>query len=176
MNALVDLEAEDRESVEAFLLERSEAAFRALYRRHTPRLYQLALRLSGWREEEAREIVQESWVRAVRKLPGFRWESKLSTWLCGIVALRAGEARRSGAPVVPIEAGVEAPAAHEVERSLDLERAIAALPPGYRRILILHDVEGHTHAEIAALLGIGPGTSKSQLFEARRALRQKLGR
>ncbi len=163
--------------MEAFLRERSEAAFRALYRLHSPRLYQLALRLSGWREDEAREIVQESWVRAMRKLAEFRWESKLSTWLAGTVVRRACETRRAGREEVPIdehlaERAVRVP--HEL--AWDLERAIAALAPGYRRVLILHDVEGHTHAEIAALLRIEPGTSKSQLFEARRVLRQKLGR
>lgn len=161
--------------MEAFLHGRSEAAFLSLYRRHTPRLYQLALRLSGWREEEARDIVQESWTRAVRGLPEFRWESKLSTWLSGIVVRRACEARRARGSILPIE-GADGPAPAAAELKLDLERAIAALPPGYRRVLLLHDVEGHTHLEIAALLGIEAGTSKSQLFEARRVLRQKLGR
>lgn len=175
MDPIPDLEAEERRSVEAFLLERSDAAFLALYRRHTPRLYQLALRLSGWREEEAAEILQESWVRAVRNLPQFRWESKLSTWLSGIVVRRACETRRARGAILPIERA-DGPAPAIAEMKLDLERAIAALPPGYRRVLILHDVEGHTHLEIAALLGIEPGTSKSQLFEARRTLREKLGR
>jgi RNA polymerase sigma-70 factor (ECF subfamily) len=171
-------EGEDRSLVEAFLRNRSEAAFRALYRRHTPRLYQLALRLAGWREEDACEIVQESWVRAVRKLPEFRWDSKLATWLTGIAVNRAFEVRRARPMALPLEgnAAENAAATAPAELRVDLERAIAGLPQGYRRVLVLHDVEGHTHAEIGALLGIGEGTSKSQLFEARKALRVKLGR
>lgn len=177
MESIPDRESEDRSLVEAFLRERSEAAFRALYHLHSPRLYQLALRLSGWHEEEAREIVQESWVRAMRKLAEFRWESRLSTWLAGIVVRRACEARRTRRLEVPMEEHLpENAASRSQEPDWDLERAIAALAPGYRRVLILHDVEGHTHAEIAALLGIEAGTSKSQLFEARKVLRRKLGR
>ena len=176
MESIADREAEERSLVDAFLRDRSEAAFRALYRRHSPRLYQLALRLSGWREEEACEIVQDSWIRAVRKLAEFRWESKLSTWLTGIVVRRACEARRARSLELPIEEHLPESAAVPHELTWDLEREIAALPPGYRRVLVLHDVEGHTHAEIGGLLGIEAGTSKSQLFEARRMLRQKLGR
>jgi RNA polymerase sigma-70 factor, ECF subfamily len=169
----------DRALVERVVRERSEAAFRSLYQRHTPRLYQLALRLAGWREDEAAEILQDSWVRATRKLPEFRWESALSTWLAGIVVNRSREARRErtgglasledlgGEPRAPLP-GAEA--------KLDLERAVASLPAGYRRVLILHDIEGYTHPEIGGLLGVEVGTSKSQLFEARRALRRALGR
>jgi len=177
MNLLEEATSQDRALVDRFLRDRSESAFRALYHRHAPRLYQLALRLAGWREDEAAEILQDSWVRATRKLPEFRWESALATWLAGIVVNRSREARRerTGGPI-PLETlGAEPPGPSAgSETRLDLERAVASLPEGYRRVLILHDIEGYTHPEIGGVLGIEVGTSKSQLFEARRALRRRL--
>ena len=111
-------------------------------------------------------------MRAVRGLAGFRGESAFATWLTGIVIRCSLEALRKRGPdhVATSEASVN-PAPH---LALDLERAVAALPDGYRTVLILHDVEGLTHDEIAGVLEIEPGTSKSQLFHARRALRYRL--
>jgi RNA polymerase sigma-70 factor (ECF subfamily) len=168
----------DHALVDRIAGERSEAAFRSLYQRHTPRLYQLALRLAAWREDEAAEILQDSWVRAARKLHEFRWESALSTWLAGFVVNRSREARRdragAHAPLAALDGDPRAPLP-KAEAKIDLERAVATLPEGYRRVLILHDIEGYTHLEIGGLLGVEAGTSKSQLFEARRALRRALG-
>jgi len=171
--------SQDRALVDRFVRDRSEAAFRAIYQRHAPRLYQLALRLAAGRADEAAELLQDAWIRAARKLPEFRWESALATWLAGIVVNRSREARRARADrPASIEAVGTEPAgpAAGSEARLDLERAVASLPEGYRRVLILHDIEGYTHAEIGGVLGIEVGTSKSQLFEARRALRRALGR
>jgi len=179
MDPLASAAELDRSLVDRVVRDRSEAAFRSLYQRHTPRLHQLALRLAGWREDEAAEILQDSWVRAARKLAEFRWESALSTWLAGIVVNRSREARRERAGgFAPVEAlcGEPPTAPPGAEARIDLERAVAALPEGYRRVLILHDIEGYTHPEIGGLLGVEVGTSKSQLFEARRALRRALGR
>lgn len=167
----------DRELVARFLTDRSEAAFRQLYRRHTPRLYQTVLRLLGGSETEAEDAVQEVWLRAADGLDGFRWVSALPTWLTGIAVNICRERRRSRPPEVEAETPGE-PAAAFTDGSggaaLDLERALAALPDGYRRVVVLHDVEGYTHEETARLLGVEAGTSKSQLHQARRALRRLL--
>lgn len=133
-------------------------------------MYGVALRLVGRRGEDAEDAVQEAWLRAFRGLRTFRGESSLNTWLVGIAvrcALEICRRRRDADDVgeVAVPAGREA---------IDLERAVAALAPGYRHVLILHDVYGYTHAEIATLLEIEEGTSKSQLSRARSLMRQLL--
>lgn len=168
----------DRELAGEYLRSRSEPAFREIYRRHSPSVFGLALRLSGYRREEAEEAVQETWIRACRKLPGFRWESSLRTWLCSIAVMCLRERRRAASrrPEEELPSGdlpMEAPRAQGGD-ALDLERAIASLPEKFRHVLILRDIQGYTHREIGRLLEINPGTSKSQLFRARRAVRQAL--
>jgi RNA polymerase sigma-70 factor (ECF subfamily) len=164
---------DDRRLVEAFLAG-DEDAFRQVFRRHSPRLYALALRLTGGRTADAEDTLQECWVRAARRLAGFEWRSQLSTWLTAILINCARERRRRSLPLADADlAQVWAPARSHAE-ALDLDRAIAALPDGYREVLVLHDVEGYTHAEIGTLLGVSAGTSKSQLFHARRAVRARL--
>ena len=165
----------DRDLVTRFLAHGDEEAFRLLFRRHTPRLYALTLRLCGGRGDEAEDVIQTTWVRAAGQLARFEWRSALSTWLTGIAINCAREARRTrslDASVETLEA-LAAPAAPPGAR-IDLDRAIAALPDGYREVLVLHDVEGLTHVEIAASLGVAVGTTKSQLFHARRAVRRWL--
>jgi RNA polymerase sigma-70 factor (ECF subfamily) len=170
-------ETTDRDLANALLRDGDEDAFRELYARHTGRLYQFVLRMLAGAEVEAEDVVQETWLRAVERLDGFRWESQLSTWLTGIgINLCRDRLRKRGREVDAKEGTVTpvvAPAVHE-ER-IDLERAIALLPAGYREVLILHDVEGFTHGEIGERLGIAEGTSKSQLFFARRTMRRLLG-
>ncbi len=165
---------DDLALVERFLRARGEDAFRALYRAHTPALYALALRLTGGDQSEAEDLVQESWVRAVRALSSFRARSALRTWLCGLLVnvrrerIRA-DWRRVDAPDIEPAADAGAP-----DDALDLERAIGALPEGARDVFVLHDVYGYTHREIAELLGVAEGTSKSQLTRARNLLRSSL--
>ena len=170
--------ADDRMLAEAVLRDGEEPAFRELYRRHTPALYQLALRMLGGSEADAQDVIQETWVRATTRLGGFRWESSFRTWLIGIGLNRARELlrRRSRRPTVELDELTlpHAPASRDGDR-VDLERAIAGLPDGSRAVLVLHDIEGFTHEEIGRQLGIATGTSKSQLFQARRALRARLG-
>ncbi len=161
----------DRTLAEEFL-DGSEAAFRQLYRRHTPRLRGLVVRLVGAASDEADDVVQESWLRACAALERFRWESALSTWLCGIAVRVALEAMRRGARWTSDDGLEQRPAPGPVPGDgLDVQRALATLPPRQRAVLVLHDVEGYTHDEIAELLGIVAGTSKSQLAHAREALR-----
>ena len=165
----------DRQLVEDFVSRRDEAAFLALYRRHTPALLGLAARLSAGERRDAEEVVQEAWARAAAGLESFRWDSSLRTWLSGIVVNGWREWMRAHRRDVPLDDEPEtgAPASPAAER-IDLERAVARLPDGFRAVLVLHDVEGFTHEEIGRLLGMETGTSKSQLSRARQALRRHL--
>jgi RNA polymerase sigma-70 factor (ECF subfamily) len=162
----------DRFLVEAFLRHHDEIAFRALFARHTPAMYGLALRLLGGAGREAEDVVQESWLRACRSLDRFAWKSALATWLVGITINCARETLRRRTPEFPLEREPSTGPANPGER-LDLERALAALPDGYRAAIVLHDLLGLTHAEVGERLGIDAGTSKSQLWRARRALRER---
>jgi RNA polymerase sigma-70 factor (ECF subfamily) len=169
---------EDRKLVTAYLRDRGEEAFRALYRRHTPAVLGFVSRLVGGRSAEAEDIVQTAWIRAAARLDRFRWDSSLRTWLTGIALNCHRESVRSERRAVSVglpEFPAAAPVHLEIPR-IDLERAIAQLPDGYREVLILHDVEGYTHEEIGNLMGIHNGTSKSQLSRARRAVRRWLAR
>lgn len=170
-------EPDDRELVRRIVADRSEADFRLLYRRHTGALFALATRLAG-HEGDPADLVHETWIRVTRGLPDFRWDSRLFTWMRGILINCHREAYRRNARLRLLTTDVESlpssrpPSA--VEARVDLERAMAALPEGYRRVVVLHDVEGFTHNEIGALLDIDPGTSKSQLSRGRARLRAAL--
>jgi RNA polymerase sigma-70 factor (ECF subfamily) len=167
--------AADRDLVQHYLARADEVAFLALYRRHTPGLFGLAARLAGGDHGLAEEIVQEAWVRAAEGFASFRWESSLRTWLSGIVVngwREIARARRHD-PFCANESDAVEPEPREPDQ-IDLERAVAQLPDGFRTVLVLHDVEGFTHEEIGRLLRIEAGTSKSQLARARQALRRRL--
>ena len=161
----------DGDLVARFRDHGDESAFRALYARHAPALYALLRRLAGPAAEDA---LQETWMRAARRLADFRGDSALRTWLFGIAINAARETWRGRAPreaAAPGEAVAPGPGA---EIALDLQDAVAALPEGYRTVLLLHDAWGYTHAEVGALLGVDEGTSKSQLAHARAAVRRRL--
>jgi RNA polymerase sigma-70 factor (ECF subfamily) len=163
----------DEDLVVAFRRDGDETAFRHLFRRHSPMMYALARRMLGRVGSEAEDAVQEAWVRAVGALATFGWRSSLRTWLVGITINCCREILRVRSPGFQLGAELEpSPGAATREERLDLERAIERLPDGYRAVLVLHDIEGLTHAEIADRLGIDLGTSKSQLSRARRALRR----
>lgn len=174
--ARAETDPRDRDEVRHFLQKSDEQSFRALYRRHTPYLYQFALRM-GQAPEVAEEVVQEAWVRAVTALPEFRWQSSLRTWLCGIAVncwreMVRKRVRGKEASLPPPEAlPSPAPKPHQ---KLDLERLVGELPERYREVLVLHDIEGYSHEEIGRLLQIEVGTSKSQLSRARKSLRARL--
>ncbi len=160
--------------VQQFLRTRGEQAFRALYRAHTPALYALAFRLTGGDQVEAEDLVQESWARAVRSLSTFRADSALRSWLCGLLVNARRERIRRVWHIVdaPDFEALAPDSAGDI--ALDLERAIATLPAGARDVFVLHDVYGYKHDEIAAMLGIVSGTSKSQLTRARGLLRARI--
>jgi RNA polymerase sigma-70 factor (ECF subfamily) len=166
----------DRELADLVIHQGDEDAFRLLYRRHTPAVYQFVLRLVGGNLQEAEDIIQETWMRAARGLEGFRWKSALRSWLTGIALNRVREmARKRKRSLTEVDSDWEAPGTHfDPGQQIDLERALELLPPGFRTVLVLHDVEGFTHQEIGNRLGITDGTSKSQLHGARRAMRKLL--
>ena len=156
-------------------------AFEALYRQHAPRLYTLASRMAGSRDA-GEDLLQDIFLLAFRRLEGFRGDSSIGTWLYRLALnhcldfVRSRRARMGrltdpldGAPANEPLAPREAP----IER-LDLERAIEGLPGGCRAAFVLHDVEGFNHQEVAEMLGIAEGTSKSQVFKARAKLRAYL--
>ena len=182
--------SEDRRLVAELLATRSEAAFVELYRAHSAYLFGLALRLSAGRREDAEEALQEAWLRAVERLASFRFESALRTWLAGIVVHTVRELRRRRHPdreeprggweierlAEPRgESGAERNAVSAAVAGVDLERALAELPSTLRDVVVLFELVGLGHAEIARLLSIPAGTSKSRLWFARRALRSRLG-
>ena len=164
---------EDRELVTLFLRTRDEHCFRLLFRRHTPVLLLLAQRFLGGAAGDAEDVVQEVWIRAVRVMPDFRWQSTLRTWLCGIAINCCREMRRRHHIEISGTEDVAGVMARPVGAG-DLEELLRNLPAGYREILLLHDVQGYTHEEIARQLGIAEGTSKSQLSRARATLRRWL--
>ena len=166
---------EDRKLVDHFLKTRSESAFLSLYEAKTPHLYRMALRLTQ-DPNQSEELIQEMWVAAIRKLETFEWRSELKTWLIGIlINLSRAKRKQKEREVELSEIHEQTPAASISYATVhDLESAIAELPPGYRQTIILHDIEGYKHREIAELLDISEGTSKSQLFHARKMLREYL--
>jgi RNA polymerase sigma-70 factor, ECF subfamily len=169
--------SEDRALAEAVARSGDEAAFRSLYRRHTPALYRLALRLGGGDGPWAEELVQRTWIRAVEGLGAFGWRSALSTWLAGIALNCARELWREARTRSETGLNEHRDGITQIlgaEERVDLERAIERLPDGYRQVFVLHDVEGYTHEEIGGMLGIETGTSKSQLARARQRLRATL--
>jgi RNA polymerase sigma-70 factor (ECF subfamily) len=170
------LQPSDQDLVARVIGARDEEAFRLLFRRHTPRVYAVALRLMARRESEAEEVVQEMWRRAATRLGAFQWQSALSTWLRSIAFNCARERLRIRPILQADDAALAAlpAAATSPALALDLERAIASLPDRCRAAFVLHDIEGYTHEEIAGLLEIAAGTSKSHLFHARRLLRARL--
>ena len=157
-------------------------AFEALYRRHARRIHAVLWRLCG-HEARAEDLVQEAFVRAWQALPGFRFESAFSTWLhrlavnTALMELRSragGEALETDDTALDVHPESDS-AGQRTALAIDLERAVATLPPRARAVLVLHDIEGWKHAEIAAELGMAVGSSKAQLHRARGLLRTRLG-
>lgn len=159
-----------------------DEAFAALYHAHVGRVHALCLRLAG-DAQVAGELTQDVFVRAWEALPSFRGESAFGSWLHRLAMNVFLGSRRSSGRRERRVFSTDEPALLEkpVERlqpgtRLDLEQAIAGLPEGARVVFVLHDVEGYQHGEIAQMTGIAVGTSKAQLFRARRLLREALVR
>jgi RNA polymerase sigma-70 factor (ECF subfamily) len=183
-SSAVAVEAQPYVSREPELIARVVAgdrlAARELYDAHAPRVFRLAFRLTG-EADLARELVQETFVRAFAQLGRFRGESALSTWLHRVTIsvvsnamrkvkrFRARETDLDEANAMPVTTRVTEPDLRD-----RLHRAIDELPEIYRVTLVMHDVEGYTHEEIASVLGVAEGTCKSRLSVARAQVREKL--
>jgi RNA polymerase sigma-70 factor (ECF subfamily) len=158
------------------------AAFEVLYRRHRDRVYGLVWRLAGGDAGLAEDMLQEAFVRAWRKLDSFRGDSRFGTWLHRLAVnaalsdrrIRMRQVRRETA----LEGSVERVTPGDLDvragQQMDLEQAIAQLPERARAVLVLYDVEGYSHAEIAEITGMAVGSSKAQLHRARRLVREEL--
>jgi RNA polymerase sigma-70 factor (ECF subfamily) len=177
----------DTRQAERRLVERcragDEEAFEEIYRRHAGRLFNLAHRMAP-ASQDAEDLLQEIFLLAYRKLDSFRGDASLGTWLYRLAmnhcldVLRHRQTRMGqqtdsiDAPETP-ELANRVPALGGVSR-IDLERAIAELPPACRAAFVLHDVEGFGHQEVATILGVTEGTSKSQVHKARLRIRTAL--
>lgn len=153
-------------------------AFERVYRRHVARIHSTAVRMLG--AEEADDATQDVFVRAWQRLGQFRGESAFGTWLFRLgvnvmLSRRAVVATRHRRHVddADVIESLSSPAGSP-ELGMDFEAAMQRLPPGMRQIFVLHDIEGYKHDEIAAMLGIAQGTSKSQLHRVRLVLRRYL--
>jgi RNA polymerase sigma-70 factor (ECF subfamily) len=161
--------------VRQFLTRRSRENFSLLYRQCTEGLGRVALYLCQGRHSDADDLVQETWITAIEKLEQFQERSSFNTWITGILINKYREQQRKRNRLSTLEVvHRKQPEAGLSNLAIDLQQAIRQLPDGYREILTLHDIEGFKHREIAELLGIQEGTSKSQLFQARKTMRQLL--
>jgi RNA polymerase sigma-70 factor (ECF subfamily) len=171
----------DPDAVDATLAASGDAsAFERLYRNHVNRIYGLVRRMLS--DDDADEVAQDIFVRVWQKLGTFRGEAAFGTWLHRLavnvilarretLGIRRKRYLESDAVLETVPARRQGP-----ELTMDFETAMARLPDGAREVFVLHDVEGYRHEEIAEMLGLATGTSKSQLHRARMALRQHLGR
>lgn len=158
-----------------------QAAFRVLYDANVDRIYRLMYRMAG-EDDLARDFTQEAFLRAWQRLDQFRGNAAFSTWLHAIavsVALnglrkvdrhrRRERSLEDAAPVAPRRRELDAGARERLEEAVD------ELPEMYRTVLLMHDLEGYGHGDIALILGVAEGTSKARLFRARERLRARLG-
>jgi len=169
-------------TIEAQLIQRAcggdARAVQALYDRYAPRVYAVVRRIAG-DDDLAQDYAQEAWIRAIRALPKFRGDARFSTWIHRIAvnsalqAVRKAKTRTKREAPLPNVIAVP-PKDGDVLLKRRLQEALDQLPDGMRKVLILHDVEGHTHDEVGAAMGIAAGTSKSQLFKARAKMRVML--
>ncbi|HEV2349118.1 MAG TPA: RNA polymerase sigma factor [Terriglobia bacterium] len=164
-----------------------EQAFSALFEIHKRRVYSLCLRMTG-NTAEAEDLSQEAFLQLFRKISTFRGESAFSTWLHRLVVnVVLMHLRKKGLQQVSLDemdTSQEEPVKRDygdddrrlmgsIDR-ISLARAIGELPPGYRAVFVLHDMEGYEHNEIAQILSCSVGNSKSQLHKARMKLREWL--
>lgn len=170
----------DERQLIARVIDGDARAQRELYESHVDRVYRLAYRLAG-EDELARDFTQLTFIRAFERISEFRHDASLSTWLHAIgvsVALnglRTVKKNRQRNVSLEDAAGLSASArSAEPDLKARLAAAIDSLSEKYRTVFLMHDVEGYTHDEIGAALGIPAGTSKTRLFQGRAKLREAL--
>ena len=190
LTAVIDVPAESRDvpdeddrTLVAAARGGSVQAFEALYRRHVGRVHGVVARLVGGVGTRAEDLTQEAFVRAWQAMGEFRGDSAFATWLHRLAVnttLMDMRSRRVRAHDENNDEGLEwvgnaDSAGHSTALGMDLQRAVASLPPRARAVLVLYDIEGWKHEEIAAELGMAVGSSKAQLHRARGLLRARLG-
>lgn len=158
-------------------LEQNRLAQKTLYERYKNAMYTVAYRVTG-DQDLAEDVLQDAFIKVFRHLAGFRQESTLGAWIKTIVVRTAlskikKEQYTASLDQVPPDTSISW--SHRLDAEY-LEKAIMALPTGYRTVFVLIEVEGYGHQEVADLLGITVGTSKSQLFYAKKRLRETLGK
>ena len=183
-------ETETKETTDYALAQKAAdgdmQAFEELYKRHNRRVYSLCLRMTQ-NVSEAEDLAQEVFIQLFRKIGSFRGESAFTTWLHRLTvnqvlmhfrkrSVRDEKTTEEGDTPEQAVLGTENPNRMHVIDRIALDKAIAQLPPGYRTVFVLHDVEGYEHEEIGRMLGCAVGTSKSQLHKARMKLRNLLRR
>jgi RNA polymerase sigma-70 factor (ECF subfamily) len=157
------------------------AAFEIIYSRYHRRTYSLCLRMTN-SQTEAEDLTQEVFIQLFRKIGSFRGDSAFSTWLHRLTvnqvlmhfrrrSVRNERTSDDGEMPEQTVVGTADPGRMQVVDRIALKNAIAQLPNGYRNVFVLHDVEGFEHEEVARMMGISVGTSKSQLHKARLKLR-----
>lgn len=161
----------DDELIERFVTRRDERAFRELYTRHSAAVFGLIRRVAGPAAELAEDVLQDAWLRASLLLPQFRGESAFRTWLTGIALNCYRERKRRSMPMA--SDGAANPTVVFGSSQLEVAQILDLLSDDHREVLVLHDVEGYTHEEIAAALGVEVGTSKSRLSRARQLFRKR---
>lgn len=173
--------SDDAEAADVALAQSGDGhAFERLYRSHVARVHSLVRRLIP--DADPDELTQDVFVRAWQKLGLFRGEAAFGTWLhrlaVNMVLSRRGDLARRRQRFLDDDAPLEMASSRRVtpDEAMDLEKAMRTLPDGSRQVFVLHDVEGYRHEEIAELLGVTVGTSKSQLHRARMAMRRELQR
>ncbi len=159
-------------------------AFERLYRRHRDRIYALVWRLCGGDAGLAEDLLQEAFIRAWQKLDSFRGDSRFGTWLHRLSANVALSDRRSRMRRLTRETELDVTAERKAAgdrdvyagKRMDLEKAVSTLPERARTVLVLYDIEGYSHAEIAEIAGMAVGSSKAQLHRARKLVREELNK
>ena len=185
---MADIATEQEQQTDLELARAASAgdmrSFELLYERRHRRVYSLCLRMTA-NTAEAEDLAQEVFIQLFRKSGSFRGESAFTTWLHRLTVnqvlmhfrrkgVRMEQTTEDGESPVQVVRGTEDPSRMPVVDRIALDRAVGQLPPGYRAVFLLHDVEGREHEEIARLLGCSVGTSKSQLHKARMKLRTLL--
>jgi RNA polymerase sigma-70 factor (ECF subfamily) len=187
--ALVPNDPDDDRALASLAASGDEHAFERVYHKHSGRVFALCLRMAGSRQR-ATELTQDVFVHLWQKLGSFRGESALSSWIHRltvnfVLSEVRGEQRREKhevpdaarqSPDGTMEFADAVVRPKSVEDAIDIENAIAALPPGARTVFVLHDVEGYQHSEIAKLTGTAEGTCRAQLHRARKLLMEVLDR
>lgn len=166
------MQLNENELIKKFLSHKTQKSFMLIYEQHAAHLLRTAMYLMRNNKELAEDLIQETWIVAIRKLDDFEGRSLLKTWLTGILYNKYREyMKQCTHDNIVTETLLFTGSNNVIDLKIDLKNAVMLLPDGYREVLTLYDIQGFKHKEIAEVLGIHEGTSKSQLAMARQKLR-----